>query len=46
MTRPIVGFFDALTQEETFREMNDAEYSQYEIDKADWEAKQASVSAE
>lgn len=41
MTRPIIGFFDAVTQIETFREMNDEEYAQHLADIAAWEAKQA-----
>jgi hypothetical protein len=41
MTRPIIGFFDVISQEETFREMNDAEFAQYEIDKASWEVEVA-----
>jgi hypothetical protein len=46
MTRPMVSILNAETQELITREMNDAEYAQHEIDKAAWEAKQASVSAE
>lgn len=32
MTRPNVHEFNVATQEETIREMNDAEYAQYLID--------------
>ena len=46
MTRPIIGFFDVISQEETFREMNDEEYAQYEIDKAQFEANEATKLAE
>jgi hypothetical protein len=45
MTRPIIGFFDVISQEETFREMNDAEFAQYEIDKAAWESEMAAQEA-
>lgn len=38
MTRPIIGFFDVISQEETFREMNDAEFAQYEINQSAWES--------
>lgn len=41
MTRPTVSIFDVTTQEETVREMNDAEFAQYEIDKIRFEEKQA-----
>lgn len=34
MTRPIVHNINIQTQEETIREMNDAEFAQYQIDKA------------
>ena len=40
MTRPMVSIFDITTQELVVREMNDAEFAQYEIDKANWEAEQ------
>lgn len=32
MTRPLVGIFDAETQEQIVREMNDEEYAQYLLD--------------
>lgn len=32
MTRPIVHIYDAVTQEEVIREMNDEEYAQHLID--------------
>jgi NACalpha-BTF3-like transcription factor len=35
MTKPMVYIFDMATQEETIREMNDAEYEQHLIDEAD-----------
>jgi hypothetical protein len=38
MTRPIIGFFDVVSQEESFREMNDAEFAQYEINQSAWES--------
>lgn len=41
MTRPTIQQFDAQTQEMTERELNDAEYTQYLIDKADWETEEA-----
>lgn len=34
MTKPTVKFFDAETNEEIVREMNDAEFAQHEIDAA------------
>ena len=39
MTRPIVNEFNAQTQELVVREMNDAEFAQYEIDNAAHEAR-------
>jgi len=41
MTRPMVYLFDCNTSEEVIREMNDAEFAQYEIDKASVAAEQA-----
>jgi hypothetical protein len=35
MTRPMHYEFNVETQEETIREMNDAEFAQYQIDKAE-----------
>ena len=32
MTRPMVSILDVVTQELTFREMNDEEYAQYLLD--------------
>ena len=46
MTRPMIHIFDMATQEEVLREMNDAEYAQYEIDKAQFEANEATKLAE
>jgi hypothetical protein len=40
MTRPIVYLSNLETNEEIIREMNDAEYAQHLIDKAEWEAGQ------
>jgi hypothetical protein len=34
MTKPLIKIFDAITQEEIVREMNDEEYAQYLIDAA------------
>lgn len=48
MIRPKVGFFDVVTQTESIREMNDAEYEQYLIDVSNAEeqaAKQAEETA-
>jgi hypothetical protein len=36
----MVSILDVTTQELVVREMNDAEFAQYEIDKANWEAEQ------
>ena len=41
MTKPLTFIFDCTTQEEILREMNDEEYTQYQNDKAAFEAKQA-----
>ena len=41
MTRPLISIFNAETQEEVIREMNDSEFAQYEIDRAKWEEEQA-----
>lgn len=41
MTRPMVRIFDGNTGEEVIREMNDAEYAQLQLDKAEVEAEQA-----
>ena len=41
MTRPLIGILDASTQEQVNREMNDAEYEQYLIDKALFEEEEA-----
>lgn len=46
MTRPIVNEFNVQTQELTVREMNDAEFAQYEIDKAESELLFATRNAE
>lgn len=46
MTRPIVNEFNVQTQELIVREMNDAEFAQYEIDKAETDAKFAARNAE
>jgi hypothetical protein len=35
MTRPLIGIFDVLTQEQVVREMNDEEFAQYELDKSE-----------
>jgi hypothetical protein len=40
MTRPMVYLFDSNTGEEITREMNDAEYAQSLLDKAEVEAEQ------
>ncbi len=40
MSRPLIVIIDGLTQESVTREMNDVEFAQYEIDKANWEAEQ------
>ena len=45
MTRPMVYLFDSNTGEEVIREMNDAEYAQCLIDKAEFEKEQAEASA-
>jgi hypothetical protein len=45
MTKPIKQEFNAQTNETIEREMNDAEYTQYLIDKADWEIEQAAREA-
>ena len=37
MTRPMIHIFDMATQEEVLREMNDAEYAQHLVDKANSE---------
>lgn len=34
MVRPLIGIFDAGTQQEIIREMNDEEFAQHELDKA------------
>ena len=39
MTRPIIKIVNAETQEEIVREMNDAEFAQYEIDQAAYAAR-------
>ena len=39
MTRPMRYEFNAETQEETLREMNDAEFAQWQIDKAESDKK-------
>jgi hypothetical protein len=45
MSRPNIYIFDSETQEEVIREMNDAEFAQYEIDKAQFDQEE-SVRAE
>jgi hypothetical protein len=45
MTRPKVCIFNVETQEEIVREMNDVEYEQHLIDKAQGEAAQAELDA-
>lgn len=45
MTRPNVCVFNVETQEEIVREMNDTEYEQHLIDKAQGEAAQAEFNA-
>jgi len=40
MSRPTISIYDATTQEEVIREMNDSEFAQYQIDIAAWEAEQ------
>jgi hypothetical protein len=42
----MISILDVETQEQTIREMNDAEFAQYEIDKAAWEAELAARNAE
>lgn len=39
--KPFICEFNAETQEEIMREMNDEEYAQHLKDKADWEAREA-----
>ena len=46
MTRPIVNEFNVQTQELTVREMNDAEFAQYEFDNAESDAKFAARDVE
>lgn len=46
MTKPMVSILDVETQELTTREMTDEEYAQYEIDKAQFEEKEAIKAAE
>ena len=41
MTRPMVYLFDSNTGEEVTREMNDAEYAQSLIDRANYEAEES-----
>lgn len=45
MTRPIVKIHDLTTDEVIEREMNDDEFAQYEIDKAEHEAKESAEAA-
>jgi hypothetical protein len=45
MTRPKVCIFNVETQEEVVREMNDIEYEQHLIDKAQGEIEQAKINA-
>jgi hypothetical protein len=48
MIRPSISIFDVTTQEETFREMNDAEYAQHQADEIMFEeqaVKQAELDA-
>jgi hypothetical protein len=46
MTRPIISEFNITTQEETLREMNDAEYAQHLIDVASFEERLAKEAEE
>lgn len=46
MTKPMVYFYDSNTGEEVIREMNDAEYAQSLIDKAEVEAIQVKQAEE
>jgi soluble cytochrome b562 len=46
MNRPTVYIFNAETQEEVIREMNDEEYAQHLVDKAIFEAQEAERLAE
>jgi DNA-directed RNA polymerase subunit L len=41
MSRPNVYIFDVETQIEIIREMNDAEFAQYEIDKSQFDQEEA-----
>ena len=41
MTRPMISLSDGNTGESVIREMNDAEFAQYELDKAEAEATEA-----
>ena len=45
MTRPIIAILDAETQIQVNREMNDAEYEQYLVDKARFEEEKAANEA-
>ena len=45
MTKPIISILNAQTGEEVTREMNAAEFAQYEIDQAAYLAKQAEAEA-
>ena len=45
MKRPIVKIHDLATDEVIEREMNDDEFAQYEIDKAEHEAKESAQAA-
>lgn len=46
MTRPVVHIYDAITQEEIIREMNDEEYAQHLVDKKAWEQEKVKIEAE
>lgn len=45
MSRPQIAIHDARTGETEQREMNDAEFAQYEADQAAWAAQQAAERA-
>jgi hypothetical protein len=45
MTKPMIRIHNIETNEIIDREMNDEEFAQYEIDKANYEAKQAEAEA-
>lgn len=45
MTRPNIFVFNAETQTETLREMNDEEYAQHLVDKQNYEIEQAEIAA-